>query len=203
MATRSISVADLSSEQAHTLSPYGELLVFPTDTVYGIGVRLDDAEGIERLRQFKSRPRPQPFSLHLSEVDPITQFCQPLDSQQEKWMDSLLPGPYTVLLPAGDNAPQDAVLEGKIGIRVPDGTVYPRVEASFGPLLGTSVNKKGEDPLNEPDAILQAFQGEIALVIESDEPLSEINSAVIDLCVNPPRALRGRLPDPLLSDYKD
>jgi len=198
MVAQTISVKNLDAEQGLSLSPLGELLVFPTDTVYGIGVRYDDLSGIEQLRKLKSRPSPQPFSLHLSATDQIKIFCTSLSHQQREWIELLLPGPYTLLLPAAGDAPQAATLDGKIGIRVPQGTVFPHIGKSLGPLLGTSVNRKGQDPLNEPESILKDFQNDIALLIISDEPLSEINSAVIDLCVDPPQALRGTLPNHLL-----
>ncbi len=198
MVAQTISIQNLDAEHGLSLAPPGELLVFPTDTVYGIGVRYDDFLGIEHLRKFKSRPSPQPFSLHISSTDQIEIFCSSLSNQQQKWIDSLLPGPYTLLLPAAEDAPQAAVFNGKIGIRVPQGSVFPRIEKHFGPMLGTSVNRKGEEALNDPEAIFKVFHNDIALLIISDEPLSETNSAVIDLCVDPPQALRGTLPNHLL-----
>lgn len=179
---------------AARICPVGEVFAFPTDTVYGLGVRANDQEAIQKLRALKSRPTPAPFSLHLSDVGQLQTCCAPLSRQQREWIAKLLPGPYTVLLPAGKGAPKDAVMQGKIGIRVPAGAAFPCVSKAFGPLLGTSVNRAGAPPLNDPKAILETFGQDIALLVTTEEPFSAVSSAVLDLCVDPPQAVRGQLP---------
>lgn len=181
------------------LCPVGEVFAFPTDTVYGLGVRALDGAAIQALRALKSRPAPAPFSLHLGDVSQIEACCAVLSHRQRQWIARLLPGPYTVLLPAGANAPKDAVTEGKVGIRVPAGSAFSHVASAFGPLLGTSVNRSGAPPLNDPTAIVEAFGQDLALLITGEEPCSAISSSVIDLCEDPPHAVRGQLPPDLFA----
>lgn len=194
MAARVVSAADLSQLGAGQLCPPGQLFAFPTDTVYGLGVQACDGAAISKLRAIKSRPAPAPFSLHLGQLDQLPQFCGALTDQQWRWVAQLLPGPYTLLLPASASAPQDAVFEGKIGIRVPAGDAFACVASVFGQVLGTSVNRAGEEPINDPNQIRSVFGDDIALLITSPEPLSGKSSAVIDLCLQIPRVLRGQLP---------
>jgi len=172
------------------------LLVFPTDTVYGLGARVEDAGAVAALRQLKARAAPSPFSLHLATLDDVLLCCAPLDLRQRRWLDQLLPGPYTALLPAGARSPQDATYAGKVGIRVPLSAAFRSVFKRFGPLLGTSVNRPSAPPLNDPDAILNAFGASLALIVTAADPGSGRGSSVIDLCGDPPYAVRGALPDP-------
>lgn len=175
-----------------TLSP-DALLVFPTDTVYGIGARTNDTSAIRRLRALKARSLPKPFSLHLGKVEDIALYAE-LSKRQTHWIHELLPGPYTVLLQAGHRAPKDAVLEGKVGLRVPGGKNFLSVYGAFGPLLGTSVNEVGAPPLNDPDAIVAKFGRNVCGVVLACESLSGQSSAILDLTQTPPVALRGKLP---------
>ena len=189
-----MSAAELPLAKAVRDFPLGAVFAFPTDTVYGLGVRANDQEAIQKLRALKSRPAPAPFSLHLRDVVQLQACCAPLSRRQRQWIAQLLPGPYTVLLPAGKGAPKDAVMQGKIGIRVPAGAAFSYVARAFGALLGTSVNRAGAPPLNDPEAILKVFGQDIALLVTTEAPFSAISSAVLDLCVDPPQAVRGQLP---------
>lgn len=194
MSATLMPAEDFSSEAATALLPAGSLLVFPTDTLYGLGVRPDDQSAIQRLRSLKFRPRPQPFSVHLGSMEFLIDYCLPLNVKQQRWLNQLLPGPFTVLLPAHHNAPPDAVLSGKIGLRVPDSPAFRHIAGVIGPLLGTSVNRAGEAPLNSVAEILAGFGAEVSLVLQSGQVSKGESSAVIDLCEDHPRALRGKMP---------
>lgn len=198
MSATLMPVEDFLSEVATALLPEGSLLVFPTDTLYGLGVRPDDESAIQRLRSLKSRPRPQPFSLHLGSKEFLVDYCSPLNAKQQRWLNQLLPGPFTVLLPAHRNAPPDAVLLGKIGLRVPDSPAFRQIAGVIGPLLGTSVNRAGEAPLNSVAEILTGFGAEISLFLKSEQVSKGESSAVVDLCEARPRVRRGQVPPALL-----
>gem|GEM_PF-5084775 len=177
----------------------GALFVFPTDTVYGVGARATDVEAVRVLRQLKARPHPQPFTLHLGNINDLKPFCMPLTKNQKAWLCALLPGPHTVLLNASRQAPPDAVLDGKVGLRVPGGTSFKLVFDALGPILGTSANRQGKEPLNDPEAILTEFKHDLHSVIVADEKPSGRSSSILDLTLDWPRALRGTLPNNLQS----
>jgi len=194
MAPTVVPASELERFAPQTLLPRGALLAFPTDTVYGLGARVADVEAVAALRTLKARSAPAPFSLHVGTLDDALACCAPLGEFQVRWLKQLLPGPYTVLLPAGTRSPKDATYEGKIGVRVPLSAAFRRVFEYVGPLLGTSVNRAAALPLNDPDAILGAFGALIALLITTVDPGSGHSSSVIDLCCDPPHAVRGALP---------
>jgi len=171
------------------------VFVFPTDTVYGLGCRAADDTAIGRLRELKGRPRPEPFSLHVGSLANGLAFVGRLAVWQERLVERWLPGPVTVLLPAGSSAPADACFDGKVGLRVPGGTDFARVYDAFGALLGTSANRRGDAPMNGLEEIARAFGGEVALVVRGSGGNAGAASSVVDLCANPPVALRGPLPE--------
>ena len=180
----------------------GGVIVFPSDTVYGIGGSAWDDRAVDKARRLKQRPADQPFALHLAAVDLIEPFVR-LELRHRRWIERLLPGPYTLLLPTGA-APACSVKDKKTGIRVPDHPFFLQTMISLGiPLFGTSVNRSGEPPLVGFDQMLERFP-EVDLFIEDVEPRGasggrETASAVLDLTRDPPIALRGEVP-PLPED---
>jgi L-threonylcarbamoyladenylate synthase len=170
----------------------GAVIVFPTDTVYGLG---GDpwSVAVERVRTIKQRPPDQPFSLHLPSVASIAAYAR-VDAKRWRWLERWLPGPFTVLLEAGPGAPPCSVADDRVGLRVPDHPLFLEILVEIDrPVFGTSVNRRGAPPINDATKILKAFP-EIDLVIEG--PISTgSSSALIDLTSTRPVALRGELPD--------
>ena len=176
----------------------GGLLIFPTDTIYGLGCDAFQSDAIDRIYHLKSRPSDQPFSVHLRSIEDLRRYAE-IDDTQWARIERLLPGPYTVILVASSEAPPRCVsADGRIGLRAPDSSAYRAVsEAADGPLVGTSVNRSGQPSLNDPVGIREQFGDDVDLIVTTDIPLSGAGSTVIDLTVTPPVALRGELPDDL------
>lgn len=176
----------------------GKLLIFPTDTIYGLGCDAFNERSIERIYRLKGRHPERPFSVHVGSIEELERYSL-LTERQRKLIEKLLPGPYTIVLEASGQAPPACVsTEGKIGLRVPKSRSFQMVyEAAGRPLVGTSVNRSGEPPLTEIEEIIEQFGEEVAIIIVTDEPMSQRSSAVIDLTEDPPRALRGDLPKEL------
>ena len=174
----------------------GGVLVFPTDTLYGIGGNPWDERAVARVRMLKQRPAARPFALLLPTLEAIGRVAR-LDERVRTILARLLPGAYTFLLPACEETPREAVAAGKVGVRVPDHPFFGSVMRSLDrPLFGTSVNRSGTPPLENIDAIIEQF-GDVDLIVTATTPPSGAVSAVIDLTLDPPRALRGELPEPL------
>ncbi len=174
----------------------GGVLIFPTDTIYGIGGNPWDEQAIARVQRMKQRPADRPFALLLPALDALERFAR-LDARTLPILERFLPGPYTFLLAAADRAPSSAVKDGKIGVRIPDHPFFDTVMRSLGrPLFGTSVNRSGEPPLESIDEIIERF-GNVDLIVEGTTALSGTASAIIDLTVDPPQAVRGNLPNAL------
>jgi L-threonylcarbamoyladenylate synthase len=174
----------------------GKTIVFPTDTIYGIGGNPWDERSLERVRALKDRPAGQPFALLLPTRTSIERHAS-LDERLRDLIARLLPGPYTVLLPAAARAPSSSVREGKIGVRVPAHPFFQRTLARLDrPLFGTSVNRHGEPPFADIDAIIDRFAA-VDLIITG--PTGMRPSTILDLTEAPARVLRGELPGSLRS----
>ena len=169
----------------------GQTLIFPTDTIYGIGGNPWDEAVLDRVRSLKARPPGRPFTLHLPMVDSIDRFAR-VDDRARTIVDRFLPGSYTFLLPASASAPPSAVRDDVVGIRVPDHPLFRSVLAGLGrPLFGTSVNQSGERPLSGIDEIIERFSG-VDLIIVG--PIGGDESTILDLTVDPPGLVRGVRP---------
>jgi L-threonylcarbamoyladenylate synthase len=174
----------------------GGVLIFPTDTLYGIGGNTWDEQAIARVQRMKQRLPGQPFALLLPVIEAIERVAR-LDERTRTIIERFLPGPYTFLLAAAEHAPRAAVKDRKVGIRVPDHPFFGSVMRSVDrPLFGTSVNRSGEPPLENIDAIIEHFSN-VDLIVTGTTTPSGIASALIDLTVDPPQAIRGNLPDAL------
>jgi len=166
----------------------GKTLIFPTDTVYGIGGNPWDERTLERVRGLKGRTADRPFTLHLPTTATIERYAR-LDGLLRDVILRYLPGPFTLLLPASTGAPPSAVKDGLVGIRVPDHPFFTDVIARLGRILfGTSVNVSGEPPINDVAEIIERF-GRVDLIITG--PVGEHPSTIIDATVDPPRVVRG------------
>ncbi|MBS3735940.1 threonylcarbamoyl-AMP synthase [Candidatus Bipolaricaulota bacterium] len=169
------------------------LMVFPTDTVYGLGGNARDDSVVSRIYRVKQRSKDKPLTLHLFSRGDVREFVTEISEKQQNLIEQLLPGSYTVILPANSNAPEVSVSrEKKVGIRVPDSDSFRSLEENVDfPLVGTSVNKSGEPPMTDFDRIVDEFGGLVDLFIESEEEMSGESSTVLDLTFDPPKVLRG------------
>lgn len=180
----------------HAALETGQTIVFPTDTIYGIGGNPWDERSLERVRSLKRRGAERPFALHLPDRRSIERHAV-LDDRLQSMVDRLLPGPYTVLLPAATGAPPSSVRDGKIGIRVPAHPFFQETLARLDrPLFGTSVNRHGEPPLTDIDTIIDRFAA-VDLIVTG--PVGANPSTILDLTEVPLRVIRGRLPGRLRS----
>lgn len=183
-------------EQIREVVQTGGLLIFPTDTIYGLGCDAFNDRAIKRVYRIKGRARERPFSVHVASVSDIDKYVAPLTGHQRGLLERLLPGPYTVVMRASPMAPRMCVShEGKIGLRVPASRSFRLVcEAAGRPLVGTSVNRSGEPPLTGHHEIIERFSHDVDLIVVTDEPMMQESSSVIDITGDLPHVLRGSLP---------
>ena len=173
----------------------GQTIIFPTDTIYGIGGNPWDRPTLERVCKLKNRSMDQPVTLHLPTLASIPRYAQ-TDARQWAMVEQPLPGPYTLLLPATPEAPASAVLNGTVGIRVPSHPFFSGAMTILDrPVFGTSINQHGRPPLTEINEIIDAF-GSVELILVG--PVSGEASSILDLTSNPPQAIRGHLPPNLV-----
>lgn len=144
----------------------GEVVAYPTDTVYALGVDLGQRKAIDRLYEVKRMPRDKPLALLCPDLSDIARYAL-VHNQAYRIMRRLLPGPYTFILEASREVPRILWSKRKtIGIRVPAHAVpMALLKALGGPIVSSSAMWEDE-PLNDPEDIDDRFPG-LALILDA------------------------------------
>lgn len=168
----------------------GGIIAYPTDTTYGIGCSILNKRGIERIYTIKQRDKKKPFSFVCSDLSDIARYAK-VSNYQYKLMKRLLPGPYTFVLNAASSVPNLLVTKQKtVGIRIPDNRVCLAIIRELGhPIITTSANRSGEEPIGDPFVIDQELGQQLDLVVDGGS-LSVSVSSVISLIDDVPEVLR-------------
>jgi tRNA threonylcarbamoyl adenosine modification protein (Sua5/YciO/YrdC/YwlC family) len=168
----------------------GGLVVYPTDTVYGLGCDLYNKKGIERIYQIKRRDKNKPLSFICADLKDISQYARVTDYAY-KIMRRLLPGPYTFILEASRLVPKIILPKRQTtGIRVPDNAVCNALLAELGtPIISTSVKTEDGSYMSDPREIEQKFGHCVDLVIDGGS-LTPEESSVISLLQDEAEVIR-------------
>ncbi len=177
----------------------GGLVVYPTDTLYGMGVAAGDRAALERLARLKDRPGP--FSVMVGQFEQLNEYALITPPLAVK-LSHMLPGPFTFLLPARDpdSLPPSVVGPGgRIGCRVPGHRFLREAYAARSDLVvTTSVNLSGEPPIQDPDLIATRFGDGLDLLIDGGVLPPSLGSTLVDTNTEPWMILRpgdGLVPD--------
>ncbi|HOD28651.1 MAG TPA: L-threonylcarbamoyladenylate synthase [Syntrophales bacterium] len=157
----------------------GGIIVYPTDTFYGLGCDLFNKRGIERIYDIKRRSRKQPFSFICADLKEISRYARVSDYAY-KTMRRLLPGPYTFILEASRLVPK-IILPKRLttGIRVPDDAICLALVRELGqPIISTSVSDEQGEILNSPQEIDKKFRHCVDLVIDGGMLVAEPSSVI-------------------------
>ena len=163
----------------------GDLVAFPTDTVYGIGCRVGDPEALARLFAAKRRPPEKAVPWLVGSFEQVARLGFPGDARAERLAERFWPGALTIVLPAGESGATQA-------FRVPDHPVTLALLAAAGPLAVSSANRSGEPETLDADDVAIAFA-------DSDEPTATLDggrvpggiaSSVVDLTGQRARLVR-------------
>jgi L-threonylcarbamoyladenylate synthase len=163
----------------------GALVAFPTDTVYGIGCRVGDGEGLDRLFEAKRRPTDKRIPILLSGLGQARELGYLADERVEALASAFWPGPLTLILP-------DAAGGATQAFRAPDHPVALDLITRSGPLAATSANRSGEPETYEADDVLVAFADTelLAAVVDGGRVPGGVASTVLDTTGERPRILR-------------
>lgn len=147
----------------------GEVVGFPTDTVYGLAVLYHDKEAFLKLAQVKQRAITKPVSMMVADVEQIKKVAY-VDKRAEKIIRAFMPGAITLILPAKENLPFHVTLgEKTVGIRIPTNDVALHILKEINePLLVTSANLSSNPALMKFEDVKQTFFGKIAALIQED-----------------------------------
>ncbi|NDJ18685.1 L-threonylcarbamoyladenylate synthase [Myxacorys almedinensis] len=183
----------------------GAIVLYPTDTVYAIGCDLNSKSGVERVRKLKQLSNDKPLTFLCPSLSDIAQYAVVSD-QAYRIMRSLIPGPYTFLLPTTKLVPK-LVMSPKrktTGIRVPDNTVCQALLTAMGnPLISTSAHVVADDEINPVKArnpenlslaeLFDSMDRLVDVILDTgEEPTYEV-STILDLTADEPSIVRKGL----------
>ena len=145
----------------------GGVIAYPTDTTYGLGCDIFSRQGIRSIYQIKQRDARKPFSFICADLSDAARYAH-VSNYAFKLMKRHLPGPYTFVLEATRVVPDSLVTRQKtVGIRIPDDPIALAIVRELGhPLVTTSANLSGEEPLHDPQEIYLRLGKQLNLVID-------------------------------------
>lgn len=168
----------------------GEVIAFPTDTVYGIGVRADSAAAIEKLYQVKARSMDKPIAVMIADLHQLEQLTESVPDTVRRLAELFWPGALTMVLPKRSNLPENLTSLPGVGVRIPDHPFTLELLRCCGPLAVTSANLSGQPEAVSAYAVMAQLGGKLALVVDGGESQGGIPSTVVDLSRASPRVLR-------------
>jgi L-threonylcarbamoyladenylate synthase len=145
---------------------FGGVIVYPTDTLYGFGVDARSESALKRLNTIKGRTGP--ISVIAPDVNTVLTWAD-ISYQDWELVKKFLRGPTTIILPVKKDIVHPSILgkDGTLGIRIPSHSFGPNLTGKLGfPITTTSVNKTNESPLNNPNDVINKFDGEFDLLID-------------------------------------
>ena len=145
-------------EKASSLINDGGIIVFPTDTVYGIGCDPFNKKSIERLYQLKNRPRSKPFPVLVDSMKTASDIVE-LDDISKKLVEKFWPGPLTLVLNCNNSQLMESLNVQKVGVRVPKNDCLLDLLHKVKFLIGTSANLSGENSFTDPQEWITQLKG--------------------------------------------
>ncbi|MEG3640928.1 L-threonylcarbamoyladenylate synthase [Magnetococcus sp. PR-3] len=178
-------------KQAAQILQQGGVIVYPTDTTYGLGCLMSNRKGVERIVRIKQLSDTHQLTLLCADLSDISNYAR-VDNGCYRLLKRFLPGPYTFVLEASREVPKKILPRRKtIGLRVPDHNICHALLEEVGePLLSTSVRLPGyEDIYTDPSLIRDALEHQVELVIDGGI-LPEHPSTIIDMTSGQPELIR-------------
>jgi len=168
------------------------VIIYPTDTVYGIGCSIYNTKAIERVYEIKRREKSKPFSFICSGLSHISEYAK-VSNAAFRLMKQLIPGPFTFILPASrlKQLPKSMISKRKtVGIRVPNNPTCLALVNELGhPILNASIADDIDDILNDPEKIESRYGKYADLLLDGGKSLLEF-STILDLTEDRPIVVR-------------
>ncbi len=184
-------------EQAVDILERGGIIIYPTDTIYGIGCDITKARAIEKVARIKGiKPEKANFAFICSDLSHLSDYARHVDNNTFKLMKAYLPGPYTFILPASHNVPRILKKNKKtVGIRIPDNNIILEIVRKLGRPILTSSLKEDDEILEystDPELIHDKYKDLVDLVIDGGYG-GVIPSTILDCTGDEPVLIREGL----------
>ncbi|WP_296636752.1 L-threonylcarbamoyladenylate synthase [Polaribacter sp.] len=171
----------------------GGLIIYPTDTVYGLGCDITNTKALEKIAIIKGvKLGKANFSFVCNDLSHLSNYIKQIDSSTFKLLKRALPGPYTFILPGSNNLPKAFKKRKTVGIRIPDNNIARAlVEALGNPIVSSSIRDDDDilEYTTDPELIFEKWNNLVDLVIDGGYG-DNLASTIIDLTDNIPEVIR-------------
>ena len=186
-----IKNANIAIDEAAALIKRGELVVFPTETVYGLGANAFDCDAVAKIFKAKGRPQDNPLIVHISSIDEVKDIAVDIPSDFYKLAEKFMPGPLTVILKKSDKIPYAVTAGGEtVGVRMPNNAYARELISKSYPLAAPSANRSKHISPTTAQHVYEDLNGEISLILDGGACSVGIESTVLDLTSDVPTILR-------------
>jgi L-threonylcarbamoyladenylate synthase len=176
-------------DEAIDIMADGGIILYPTDTVYGLGANIFNNDAVERIYEIKKRDQSKPLSVLVQNTESL-ELIADLNRSSREIINKWLPGPFTFILNKKNVVSPYVSASSKVGVRIPDYKIA-RALASLFPITTTSANLTNECTLSNPQDILKQIGNDIDLVIDVGDLGDAKPSTVIDLSSSKPTLVRN------------
>ncbi len=183
--------------QAAEVLRAGDVVAFPTETVYGLGANALDGRAVARIFAAKGRPTDNPLIVHIADTAQLEGLVESVPPAAEELMARFWPGPLTLVMRRGSAVPPEVTAGlDTVGIRMPDHPVaLALIRAAGVPIAAPSANASGRPSPTTAEHVLEDLAGVIPVVLDGGETGVGVESTVLDVTTDPPQILRpGGLP---------
>ncbi len=171
----------------------GGLVIYPTDTVYGLGCDITNTKALERIAKIKGvKLEKANFSFICHDLSNLSDYVKQIDTATFKLLKRALPGPYTFILPGNNNLPKEFKKKTTVGIRIPDNAIALEIVKMLGnPIVSTSIRDDDEvlEYSTDPELIFEKWQNRVDMVIDGGYG-DNMGSTIIDLSGHEPIVVR-------------
>jgi tRNA threonylcarbamoyl adenosine modification protein (Sua5/YciO/YrdC/YwlC family) len=172
----------------------GGLVIYPTDTVYGLGCDITNSKALERIARIKGiKLEKANFSFVCHDLSNLSNYVKQIDTPTFKILKHHLPGPYTFILPGNNSLPKEFKKKTTVGIRVPDNAIAIEIVKQLGnPIVSTSIHDDDEvlEYSTDPELIFEKWQNLVDLVIDGGYG-DNVGSTIVDLSGHEPVLIRA------------
>lgn len=171
----------------------GGLIIYPTDTVYGLGCDITKTRALEKIARIKGiKLNKANWSFICADLSNLSDYVRQIDTATFKILKRALPGPYTFILPGNNNLPKAFKNKKTVGIRVPDNAIIKTLVEKLGnPIVSTSIRDEDEllEYTTDPELIYEKWQKLVEVVIDGGYGGNQA-STVVDLSEDEPKIIR-------------